>query len=133
MVKASRDLLDIILGNLITNAIKYSSPNTTVSVNAEEENGEAHLMVKDEGMGIAPEELAKVFDEFHRTRRARKIEQDGTGLGLSIVQKAVNMLNGKVTVYSEVEKGTSFHIYLPRDRQTAENNAVAVSGQNADT
>ncbi|MEX2442455.1 MAG: HAMP domain-containing sensor histidine kinase [Alkalispirochaeta sp.] len=132
VVKASRDLLDIILGNLITNAIKYSSPNTTVTVNAEEEKDEVHLSVRDEGMGIEPEELAKVFDEFHRTRRARKIEQDGTGLGLSIVQKAVNMLNGRVTVYSEVEKGTSFHIYLPGYQQTTENTEVAVPGQDTD-
>jgi len=131
IVKASRDLLDIILGNLITNAIKYSSQNTTVKVIAVEEKEEVHLSVKDEGMGIEPEELEKVFDEFHRTRRARQIEQDGTGLGLSIVQKAANMLNGRVTVYSEVGKGTSFHIYLPRYRQTAENTKTSVTGEDA--
>jgi signal transduction histidine kinase len=132
-VTASRDLLDIILGNLITNAIKYSSPETTVTVSAEKANGEVHLTVKDEGMGIEAEELEKVFDEFHRTRRARKIEQDGTGLGLSIVQKAVNMLNGRVSVYSEVGKGTSFHIYLPHYHQKAKDTETSVTERDSVT
>jgi len=113
-----RDLLNIILGNLITNAVKYSPAETTVTIAAEEDGSEVHIMVKDEGMGIEAQELEKIFDEFHRTRRARSIEQDGTGLGLSIVQKAVNMLNGRITVYSEVDRGTNFHIYLPLHQES---------------
>jgi signal transduction histidine kinase len=113
----SRDLLNIILGNLITNAIKYSARRGTVVVAAEEKHGSIHLHVSDEGMGIEPEELEKIFEEFYRTRRARKVENDGTGLGLSIVQKAVNLLNGKMSVYSELEKGTKMHIYLPKSQK----------------
>ena len=64
-------------------------------------------------MGIVPSELVNIFEEFYRTRRAREIENDGTGLGLSIVHKAIERLDGNITVYSEVEKGTTFHIYLP--------------------
>ncbi len=114
IVWANRDLLNIILSNLITNAIKYSSTGAIIAVNATLENEEIHLFVKDNGMGIEPEELEKIFEEFYRTRRARKIERDGTGLGLPIVQRAVESLDGKITVYSELGKGSTFHIFLPR-------------------
>jgi len=113
-VWANRDLLNIILSNLVTNAIKYSSTGAIIAVNATSENGEIRLLVKDNGMGIEPEELEKIFEEFYRTRRARKIERDGTGLGLPIVQRAVESLDGKITVYSEAGKGSTFHIFLPR-------------------
>lgn len=113
---ANRDLVNIMLGNLITNALKYSVKGGTVTVSAAEEESEVHFRVKDEGIGIEPEELERIFEEFHRTRRAREVEGDGTGLGLSIVQRAVNILEGRITVYSEVGKGSSFHVYLPRRR-----------------
>ena len=61
-------------------------------------------------MGIEGDELENVFEEFYRTRKAREIEKDGTGLGLPIVQRAVNALQGKITLYSEIGMGTSFHI-----------------------
>ena len=112
-VRATRDLLKIILGNLVNNAIKYSPARTTVTVNAQREGGEVHLLVRDEGYGIEPEELDKIFEEFYRTRRARELERDGTGLGLPIVQRAVEALAGRLTVYSELDKGTTFHIFLP--------------------
>ena len=112
---ASRDLLNIILSNLITNAIHYSPSDSVIAVNATSEDGKVHLLVKDNGLGIAPEELEKIFEEFYRTRRARKIERDGTGLGLPIVKRAVESLDGKISVYSEVEKGSTFHIYLPEN------------------
>jgi signal transduction histidine kinase len=112
-ILSNRDLLNIILTNLIGNAVKYSPPNTTVTVNALEEGGDVHLMVKDEGYGIEPEEMEKIFEEFYRTRRARELERDGTGLGLPIVKRAVESLNGRITVYSEPDKGTTFHIYIP--------------------
>jgi signal transduction histidine kinase len=81
-------------------------------VNAERENDEIHIMVKDEGIGIKPDEIDKIFEEFYRTRRALEIEKDGTGLGLPIVQKAVDALGGRITVYSEEGKGTTFHVYF---------------------
>jgi signal transduction histidine kinase len=117
VLTTSRDLVNIILGNLITNAIKYSLDGGTIIVGAEEKNGNIHLHVSDEGMGIEPKELEKIFEEFYRTRRAREVENDGTGLGLAIVQKAVNLLNGKMSVYSELKKGTKMHILLPKKQR----------------
>jgi signal transduction histidine kinase len=113
IVKTSRDLMNIILSNLISNAIRYSPPKSTVTVNAEKNDDNLHIMVKDEGIGIQADELDKIFEEFYRTRRAREIERDGTGLGLPIVQKAVESLEGKISVYSEEGMGTTFHIYFP--------------------
>jgi signal transduction histidine kinase len=111
---AARDLLNIILGNLIGNAVKYSPTGTTVTVNAANEGECVHLLVRDEGIGIEPGELERIFEEFYRTQRARRLERDGTGLGLPIVKRAVDALDGRISVYSEVERGTTFHVYLPR-------------------
>ncbi|MHB9029815.1 MAG: sensor histidine kinase, partial [Candidatus Latescibacterota bacterium] len=114
MVLANRDLLNIIFSNLISNALKYSMPGTTITINASGENGKVHILVKDQGIGIGPEDLLSIFDEFYRTRKAREMEKDGTGLGLPIVKKAIERLKGEISVYSEEGNGTTFHVYLPR-------------------
>ena len=113
-VCVNRDLLNIILGNLLSNAVRYSKPGGTITIMAEESGNEVHLMVKDEGIGIKEDELESIFEEFYRTRKAREIEQDGTGLGLSIIKKAVDSLHGRIVVYSEMDRGTTFHIHLPK-------------------
>ena len=126
LLVSNRDLLNIILSNLINNAIKYSPGSTTITVRVDTVYSDAvdsdagsaaaaevHLAVADQGYGIEPEELEKIFEEFYRTRKARELERDGTGLGLSIVQRAVESLGGRMTVYSELGKGTTFHIFIP--------------------
>jgi signal transduction histidine kinase len=119
VVWANRDLVNIILSNLITNAIKYSGGDTTVEVGAAAEDGRIHLTVRDEGMGMSPEELDSIFEEFYRSQRARRIERDGTGLGLPIVQRAVEALDGQISVYSVEGEGTTLHIYIAEyDPQT---------------
>ena len=80
-----------------------------------------HLFVRDQGYGIEPEELDKIFEEFYRTRKARELERDGTGLGLSIIKRAVESLGGRLTVYSELNKGTTFHIFLPAGGENEQN------------
>ena len=117
MVLANRDLINIVLNNLLNNSIKYSPEKTTITVIASVDsvdNEKIHLLIKDEGIGIKPSELGNIFEEFYRTRKAREIEKDGTGLGLSIVKRAVERMNGDISVYSVVGKGTNFHIYLPQ-------------------
>jgi signal transduction histidine kinase len=120
-IHSSRDLLNIILSNLINNAIKYSPDSTTIAVNAGREGGEMHLFVRDQGYGIEPEELDKIFEEFYRTRKARELERDGTGLGLSIIKRAVESLGGRLTVYSELNKGTTFYIFFPAGGENEQN------------
>ena len=89
------------------------------------EKEEVHILVQDEGIGIEPDELDKIFEEFYRTRRAREVDRDGTGLGLPIVKRAVEALEGRVSVYSEAGKGTRIHVYMPvfpRDGDTKATN-----------
>ena len=114
-VEANRDLANIILSNLVSNAIRYSHGGTTVTASASLENREVCIEVRDEGMGMSAEELEHIFEEFYRTRSAREVERGGTGLGLSIIKKAVETLGGRIVVASEVGKGSTFHIYLPRE------------------
>jgi signal transduction histidine kinase len=112
-VYANRDLLNIIIANLLTNAIKYSREKGTIFLNGEKMDAMAHILVKDEGIGIKPEEMENIFEEFYRTRQAREIERDGTGLGLPLVKRAVEALDGRISVYSEEGRGSSFHVYIP--------------------
>ncbi len=117
MVLANRDLINIVLNNLLNNSIKYSPEKTTITVIASVDsvdNEKIHLLIKDEGIGIKPSELGNIFEEFYRTRKAREIEKDGTGLGLPIVKTDVEIMNVDISVYSVVGKGTNFHIYLPQ-------------------
>lgn len=110
---SNRDLLNIIFTNLINNSIKYSPEHTTITIEALREDGEIHLVVKDQGYGIESTEMDKIFEEFYRARKARELERDGTGLGLSIVKRAIEVLKGRMTLYSEVNEGTAFHIFFP--------------------
>ncbi|MFC1541758.1 sensor histidine kinase [Candidatus Latescibacterota bacterium] len=114
MVHANKDFLNIVFNNLLNNSLKYSPKGTTVTVNASIDKDKIHLLIKDEGMGINPSEMNNIFEEFYRSRKAREIERDGTGLGLPIVKRAVERMNGRISVYSELGKGTTFHIYLPQ-------------------
>lgn len=110
---ASRDLLKILLGNLINNAIKYSPEQTMVRVAVRREGSELLLQVIDQGYGIEADQLEQIFEEFYRTRQARELERDGTGLGLPIVKRAVESLGGKIRVYSKPGHGTKFDIRFP--------------------
>lgn len=106
-------LLLHILTNLLSNAIKYSPSSTTIffSCFCDQENKEIIFEIKDEGIGIPPEDKARLFESFHRAKNVGDIP--GTGLGLAIVQKSVELHAGKITVNSEVGVGTTFRVTLP--------------------
>jgi signal transduction histidine kinase len=117
---ASRDLGTIVLSNLLSNAVRYSHEGSTVTISAVQETTEVCLEVKDHGIGMTPGEMEHIFEEFYRTRRAREIERDGTGLGLSIIKKAVETIGGRITVASQVDRGSTFHIYFPRGEHSGQ-------------
>jgi signal transduction histidine kinase len=103
--------LSVIFNNLISNAIKYSDPRKPeqfIKINASVNREKAHLRFEDNGIGIQPEYIEKVFDMFFRATT----QKDGAGLGLYIVKEAVEKLNGEVTIQSEAGKGTVFIIDL---------------------
>jgi two-component system, OmpR family, phosphate regulon sensor histidine kinase PhoR len=100
--------------NLLENALKFSSADSTVSFEVEETEEEILVHVSDQGIGIPAEELPYIFDAFYRGRDHRKYH--GHGLGLAAVEKIVRAHKGRVWVRSEVGKGTVFSIALPKLR-----------------
>ena len=112
--RADSDRLQQVLGNLIGNAIKYGRADGHVAVGGQLTNGNTiELCVQDDGPGIPPESLERVFERFYRVDKARSREQGGTGLGLSIVKHIVQSHGGKVWAKSELGKGAAFYFTLP--------------------
>ncbi len=105
------------LENLIGNAVKFSHPGDTVRVQATWSEGESagqwRVDVADQGIGIPPDEMDRLFQRFVRASNARTSGRPGTGLGLSVVKAIVEVHGGRVTVDSVLEQGTTFSIYLP--------------------
>jgi PAS domain S-box-containing protein len=106
-----RDKIIQVLTNLVNNAIKFTEQGQ-VSIGVQQRDEELVIRVKDTGMGIPKDELTKIFDRFYRVQRPGKQIQ-GTGLGLPIVEKIVTMHGGRIEVESEVDKSTTFTIFLP--------------------
>ncbi len=104
-------ILRNVLFNLISNAIKFSPSGGTVTIDASAGPDLLHLSVKDEGVGISPEDRKHLFERFFRGSNATHIQ--GTGLGLSIVARYAELMNARLSVESEPEKGSTFHIYIP--------------------
>lgn len=107
-------LLEQALVNLIDNAVKYSSEGTNVVIRCKLDKKECAISVKDEGMGIAKEQLPRIFERFYRVDKARSRTLGGTGLGLAIVKHIAKVHNGHVTVESELGKGSIFSFIIPR-------------------
>ena len=113
LVRAGEDGLVTILDNLVDNALKYTPEGGQVSLSCHSEQGEAILTVADTGIGIGPEDQARIFERFYRVDKARSREMGGTGLGLSIVKHLAQAFGGNVSVESEPDKGTTFRVQLP--------------------
>ncbi len=99
-----------IIYNLCDNAIRYNVDGGKVTITLDKENSRTMLSVKDTGIGIAPEHQSRIFERFYRVDKSHSKETGGTGLGLSIVKHAVQYHSGKVTLDSEVGKGTTVTI-----------------------
>jgi signal transduction histidine kinase len=113
MVLANRALLSQMILNLLSNAIKFVAPGVTpsVRVTAERTGGGVRLSVSDNGIGIAPEHLDRIFGVFQRLHR--QDEYPGSGLGLALVRRAAQRMGGRVGVVSTPGKGSTFWIELP--------------------
>lgn len=113
LAMADTDWISQIAINLLDNAIKYTPVKGSITVRWWQEGDRALLSVSDTGVGIAPQDLPRVFERFYRVDRARSRTAGGTGLGLSIVKHLVNNMAGTIAVESELNKGTTFTVSLP--------------------
>jgi len=107
------DLLVQAFTNVIHNAVLYNKENGRVDVAVSSEDGQIVVTVTDTGVGIAEEELKRVFDRFYRSEKSRSRQTGGSGLGLSIVQSILTFLNGSVSMTSHPETGTVVVMKLP--------------------
>jgi len=111
-------LLQRVCENLLSNAIKYSRPGGEVclALRGIEGDGAAfvEVTVRDEGIGIAPEQMPRLFTEFYRTPQSRRHTQEGTGLGLAITRELVESMGGTLGVESVLDVGSTFILRLPR-------------------
>jgi two-component system heavy metal sensor histidine kinase CusS len=105
--------LDLIIENLLTNAVKYSPQGKEIAIKAWSKNGHIRAFISDEGMGIHPEHQAQIFHPFFRSQALEHKNIKGNGLGLSIVKKACDALGVKVTVESTPGEGTRFYLDFP--------------------
>ena len=109
-------LLRKILVNLLSNALKYSGHDTTVTVRGTAHHGQLTLQVQDHGMGIAPEDQEHLFERFFRARNAANVP--GTGLGLYIITKYLELMGGTISLQSTLAVGTTFTLTLPYENHS---------------
>ncbi|WP_187329342.1 ATP-binding protein [Halomicronema hongdechloris] len=112
-VMADEKLLRQMLGNLLSNALKYSPADTQPYLDVTVQTDQIRFVVQDHGIGIPPDDLKRLFEPFHRASNVGNIA--GTGLGLAIVKKSVDAHGGDIYVASEANVGTTFTITLPLD------------------
>jgi len=112
-VNADRGDLDRVFMNLISNGIKYNSEGGTLTVNLSRTNGEIIIRVADTGIGMSEKEMQNLFQEFYRVKNSKTSGISGTGLGLATVKRVLDGYNGRITVESEPEKGTTFTVIIP--------------------
>lgn len=114
VAKVDQKLLQQILSNLLANAIKYSPQGGNVTLELACQENQVIFRVKDQGIGIPPKDLQRLFESFHRASNVSGIP--GTGLGLAVVKQAVELHRGAIAVESEVGVGTTFTVTLPTER-----------------
>jgi signal transduction histidine kinase len=112
-VRGSSHDLALLVRNLVDNAIRYSGEGDRVVVEVDASDGEAVLRVRDTGIGIPTKDLSRVFERFYRVDLARSRNTGGTGLGLAIVKHVVENHGGRISVGSELGRGTTFDVALP--------------------
>jgi signal transduction histidine kinase len=109
-----KDLFRIAVNNLLTNAVKYNRPGGSVVLSAEESDKQIIFRVKDTGIGIAGEDIEKIFEKFYRSENEEIRNKPGHGLGLTLAKSIVELHHGMLQVNSEAGKGTEFAIVFDK-------------------
>lgn len=111
-IKADVEILKNIMINLVSNAIKYSKDGSIINIICADGNKEMSIAVKDEGIGISPEDMNHLTERFFRGGNASHIQ--GTGLGLHIVKRYLELIHSRIEIRSELNKGSCFTVFLPK-------------------
>jgi len=114
-VYVDRDMWEKIVLNLISNAFKFTFDGE-IAVGIERAGDAAELRIRDTGVGVPPEEMAKLFDRFHRVPNTRSRTHEGSGIGLALVQELVKLHGGSIRAESVVDQGTTFIVTMPFGR-----------------
>jgi len=113
LIEADPRKVKQVLFNLLSNAVKFTSDGGRVEVTARRANGDAVIAVRDTGIGSAPEDQSRIFEEFQQARRQSERSREGTGLGLALAKRFVELHGGRIWVESAVGKGSTFTFTLP--------------------
>ena len=116
--------LNQIIDNLLSNAIKFTSKGK-ISLFLTDENENIKILIKDEGIGISEDQLLTIFDRFKQVDGSTSRKYGGTGLGLSITKELVSLLKGEILVSSELDKGTTFELIIPKTTNDSQNISTA--------
>jgi heavy metal sensor kinase len=112
-LEADPDRLAQVLRNLVTNAVRHTAADGHIDVSIDSENGSAVFAVSDDGTGIEPDQLARIFDRFHRTDEGRSRAEGGSGLGLAIARAIVEAHGGAITASSTPGQGATIRFRIP--------------------
>jgi signal transduction histidine kinase len=125
VVLSDRNLLEAMVSNLVDNALKFSSREDTVDVEASVADGVLSIAVRDRGLGIPPDALPRIFDRFYQVDQSSTRPAGGLGIGLSLVKTLSEGLGGSVEVSSEVGRGSTFTVRLPAPAAAVESAQLA--------
>ncbi|MDZ7344603.1 MAG: cell wall metabolism sensor histidine kinase WalK [candidate division KSB1 bacterium] len=115
LVFGDKDMLEQVILNLFSNAVKYSPENTAIEIRLKELENDVLVEVEDNGYGISEKSLPRIFDKFYRVTDNEKVrETTGTGLGLSLVKEIVEIHEGNITVSSKLNEGSTFAFTVPK-------------------
>src|SRR5207253_6643017 len=106
-----------VLLNVLSNAVKYTPDGGSITTTVARHDGRVEIAVRDSGVGIAPSDQARVFDDFARVESGYSRSQQGTGLGLALARRLVRLMGGDITLESAPAQGSTFTISLPAGAQ----------------
>ena len=115
-LKGDAGELEMVFNNLISNAVKYNRDGGTVAVTIQDLGSAVAISVRDTGIGMSQEEVAKLFGEFTRIKNRKTMNILGSGLGLSILRRILHLYGGRVHVESEPDEGSTFTVTLPKEQ-----------------
>jgi signal transduction histidine kinase len=114
-IYADRHMLRMVVENLISNAIKYTDPDGKINVRLRQQDDGYYIIVKDSGVGISSNDISLLFKQFSRIKNKRSHLVSGTGVGLYLAQHLTRLHDGDIAVESELGKGSSFMVYIPKN------------------